>query len=36
MPTVYDALNALGDVPWRINRFVHDVVKQAWANGALH
>jgi len=28
---VYDALNTLGAVPWRINRPVLEVVERAWA-----
>lgn len=30
---VYRGLDVLGAVPWRINSFVHDVVKSAWDGG---
>jgi DNA-directed RNA polymerase, mitochondrial len=30
---IYAALNALGRTPWRINRGVYDVARQAWAAG---
>jgi len=33
MPQVYEALNVLGRLPWRVNTEVHEVVKQVWENG---
>lgn len=33
MPAVYAAVNAVQETPWRINRFVADVVREAWARG---
>lgn len=33
MDTVYDALNAVGRVPWQINKKVLDVVKSLWEQG---
>lgn len=33
MPEVYDALNAIQSTPWRINRGVADVAREAWAIG---
>ncbi|MFD1303505.1 DNA-directed RNA polymerase [Methylobacterium marchantiae] len=30
MPLVYEAINYLQDVPWRINARVHSVVSEAW------
>jgi DNA-directed RNA polymerase len=33
MTQIYSALNALGRTPWRINRAVFDVQREAWAAG---
>ena len=30
---VYEGLNVIGRVPYRINRRVHDVILEAWRNG---
>jgi DNA-directed RNA polymerase len=30
---VYEGLSIIGKVPYRINKRVHDVVKQAWEQG---
>lgn len=34
MPKVYQAVNALQDTPWHINRSVYDVMAELWANGS--
>lgn len=34
MPNVYRAVNALQATPWRINRRVYAVMKQAWESGS--
>ena len=33
MPLVYEGINVLSKVPWRINGDVYEVVQQAWAEG---
>lgn len=33
MPGVYDALNAIQETPWRINRRVLDVMREVWDGG---
>ena len=33
MPAVYDAVNAVQDTPWRINRRVLDVMREVWDGG---
>lgn len=33
MPSVYEGLNALGAVPWRINTGVLDVLQEVWSTG---
>lgn len=33
MPTVYAGLNAIQETPWRINRRVYEVMREAWDNG---
>lgn len=33
MPLVYESVNALQKVPWRINKFVHRVMLEAWRTG---
>lgn len=33
MPAVYDAINAIQDVAWRINTSVFDVMKEVWDSG---
>lgn len=35
MPQVYEALNFLGRIKWRINQEVYDVVKEAWEKKAV-
>lgn len=30
---LYEALSALGETPWRVNKDVYNVIKQAWAEG---
>jgi DNA-directed RNA polymerase len=33
MPDVYKAVNTIQEVPWQINRDVHDVMRSVWASG---
>ena len=33
MPQILDALDFLGQTPWRINKFILDVAKEIWATG---
>jgi DNA-directed RNA polymerase len=33
LTSIYEALTALGETPWRINQFVLDVVKEVWRRG---
>ena len=33
MPKVYEALNVVSSVPFRINHFIHDAVLKVWESG---
>ena len=33
MPKVYEALNVVSSVPFRINHFIHDAVLKVWETG---